>query len=61
MLPSLLRCDAMLCLGRLHLLSGRRGEARQALAAVEALWAQSHPGSPWHLQAQGWLGRAAAP
>jgi tetratricopeptide (TPR) repeat protein len=60
-LPSLLRCDAMLCLGRLHLLSGRRDEARQALTAVEALWAQGHPGSPWHLQAQDWLGRAAAP
>ena len=58
-LPSLLRVDAMLGIGRLHLLAGRADAALQQLTAVEALWAQGHPGSRWHQQASHWLMRAA--
>jgi ribonuclease HI len=51
----------MLGLGRLHLQAGRIDEARPVLAAVEALWAQGHPGSRWHQQACDWLARTAMP
>ena len=57
-LPSLLRVDAMMGLGRLRLLAGQADEARQQLTSVEAIWAQSHPGSRWHQQASHWLASA---
>ena len=57
--PSVLNADALLGLGRLHLLAGRRVPALELFSQVEALWARSHPGSRWHRQAQQWVDQAA--
>ena len=60
-IPSLVTADAQLGIGRLHLLAGRRAEARQQFGFVEACWAEGHAGSVWHGQAQDWLRRVGAP
>jgi eukaryotic-like serine/threonine-protein kinase len=59
--PSVLNGDALLGLGRLHLLAGRQGPALELFSQVEALWARSHPGSRWHRQAQEWVDQACNP
>jgi len=60
-IPSLVTADAQLGVGRLHLLAGRRAEARQQFGFVEACWAEGHAGSVWHGQAQDWLRRVGTP
>ena len=58
--PSVLNADALLGLGRLHLLAGRRAQALASFSQVQALWGASHPGSGWQLQAQRLAAQAKA-
>jgi hypothetical protein len=49
---SVLRSDALLARGRLHLLAKRASDALPCFERADRVWAEVNPGSVWHLQAQ---------
>jgi hypothetical protein len=50
--PSVVNGDAMMGRGQLHLLAGRADDALRSFEVVERCWAELHPGSRWHVEAQ---------
>ena len=55
---SVLRSDALLARGRIHLLAGRAADALPCFERAERGWAEVNPGSVWHAQAQEGLAEA---
>ncbi len=51
--PSVVNSDAVIARGQLHFLAGRADDALACFEAVERCWAELHPSSVWHLEAQG--------
>ncbi len=52
---SVLRCDALLARGQVHLLAGHPRDALPCFERAERGWAEVNPGSVWHTQAQAGL------
>jgi eukaryotic-like serine/threonine-protein kinase len=50
--PSVVNSDAMMGRGQLHLLAGRADDALRSFEVVERCWAELHPASRWHEEAQ---------
>ena len=55
---SVLRADALLARGRIYLMAGRAADALPCFERAERGWAEVHPGSVWHGQAQQGLAEA---
>ena len=55
---SVLRSDALLARGRIHLLLKRTSDALPCFELAERSWAEVNPGSVWHVQAQERLAEA---
>ena len=56
--PSVLVTDALIGRGRLHLLAGRADQALACFEVAERCWAEAHPGSVWHAEAQAHVNNA---
>ena len=50
--PSVVNSDALMGRGQLHLLAGRASDALLNFEAAERCWAEVHPASRWHDEAQ---------
>ena len=50
--PSVVNSDALMGHGQLHLLAGRASDALLNFEAAERCWAEVHPASRWHDEAQ---------
>ena len=50
--PSVVNSDAMMGRGKLHLLVGHADNAVRSFEVVERCWAELHPASRWHEEAQ---------